>query len=81
MLVLTPGRPLRVEAERGARFVVIGGTPFPEPRHLWWNFASSSEARLAEARHDWLTRRGEPGGPFPLVPGDETEFIPAPQGP
>ncbi len=81
MVVLTPGRPLRVQSERGARFVLVGGAPFPEPRHLWWNFASSSEARLAEARHDWLARRGEPDGPFPLVPGDDSEFIPAPEGP
>jgi redox-sensitive bicupin YhaK (pirin superfamily) len=81
MLVLAPGRPLRVTSERGTRFVIVGGEPFPEPRHLWWNFASSSEARLAEGRHDWLARRGDPEGPFPLVPGDETEFIPAPQGP
>jgi redox-sensitive bicupin YhaK (pirin superfamily) len=80
MLVLAPGRPLLVESERGARFVLVGGAPFPEPRHLWWNFASSSETRLAEARHDWVARRGEPEGPFPLVPGDETEFIPAPEG-
>ncbi|MDB4982092.1 MAG: pirin family protein [Myxococcales bacterium] len=81
MLVLAPGRPLRVESERGARFVVVGGAPFPEPRHLWWNFASSSQARLAEGRHDWLARRGDPDGPFPSVPGDELEFIPAPEGP
>jgi hypothetical protein len=80
MLVLAPGRPLRVETEGGARFVLVGGAPFPEPRHLWWNFASSSQARLAAAKNDWRMRRGAPDGPFPLVPGDDVEFIPLPEG-
>jgi redox-sensitive bicupin YhaK (pirin superfamily) len=76
MLVLAPGGAVRLASERGARFVVVGGEPFPEARHLWWNFVSSSEERLEQAKQDWLHRRGEPGGPFPLVPGDEDEFIP-----
>jgi redox-sensitive bicupin YhaK (pirin superfamily) len=78
MLVLHPRRPVRLHAERGARLVIVGGEPFPEPRHVWWNFVSSSEARIEQAKRDWLLRRGEPGGPFPLVPGDEVEFIPLP---
>jgi redox-sensitive bicupin YhaK (pirin superfamily) len=78
MLVLAPHGVVRLSSERGARFVVVGGAPFPEPRHLWWNFASSSEERLERAKRDWLERRGDPGGPFPLVPGDEREFIPLP---
>ena len=57
---------------------VVGGAPFPEPRHLWWNFVSSSEERLEQAKRDWRERRGDPAGPFPLVPGDEVEFIPLP---
>jgi redox-sensitive bicupin YhaK (pirin superfamily) len=79
MLVIADGVSARLATERGARFVVVGGEPFPEPRHLWWNFASSSEARIDEAKRDWLERRGDPGGPFPLVPGDEQEFIPIPE--
>jgi redox-sensitive bicupin YhaK (pirin superfamily) len=76
MLVLAEGADARVGAALGARFVVVGGASFPEPRHLWWNFASSSEARLERGKRDWLERRGDPAGPFPLVPGDEQEFIP-----
>jgi redox-sensitive bicupin YhaK (pirin superfamily) len=78
MLVLQPGRPIRLQAERAARLVIVGGEPFPEPRHIWWNFVSSSEERIEQAKRDWRDRRGEPGGPFPLVPGDESEFIPLP---
>jgi redox-sensitive bicupin YhaK (pirin superfamily) len=79
MLVLAPGADARVSSDRGARFVVVGGDAFPEPRHLWWNFASSSEERIDQAKRDWLERRGDPKGPFPLVPGDDQEFIPIPE--
>jgi redox-sensitive bicupin YhaK (pirin superfamily) len=79
MLVLAEGVTGCLASERGARFVVVGGQPFPEPRHLWWNFASSSEARIDQAKRDWLERRGDPTGPFPLVPGDDREFIPIPE--
>jgi len=79
MLVLAPHGLVRLTTDGGARFVVVGGEPFPEPRHLWWNFVSSSEERLEQAKRDWLHRRGEPDGPFPLVPGDDAEFIPLPK--
>jgi redox-sensitive bicupin YhaK (pirin superfamily) len=79
MLVLAPRATAHVSSAGGARFVVVGGQPFPEPRHLWWNFASSSEERLEQAKRDWRDRRGDPGGPFPLVPGDADEFIPLPE--
>jgi redox-sensitive bicupin YhaK (pirin superfamily) len=79
MLVLAPHGPARLSAPRGARFVVVGGDPFPEPRHIWWNYVSSSEARIEQAKDDWRRRRGEPGGPFPPVPGDDVEFIPLPE--
>ena len=79
MLLFRPGRRAHLHAETASRFVVVGGDPFPEPRHIWWNFVSSSEARIEQARRDWRDRRGEPAGPFPLVPGDETEFIPLPE--
>src|SRR5262249_55299744 len=36
MAVLADGD-AAVSSARGARFVVVGGAPFPEPRHLWWN--------------------------------------------
>jgi redox-sensitive bicupin YhaK (pirin superfamily) len=77
MLVLTAGA-ARVTSQRGARVVVVGGQPFPEPRHIYWNFVSSSEERIERAKRDWRERRGQAGGPFPLVPGDEDEFIPLP---
>jgi hypothetical protein len=34
---------------------------------------SSSKERIQQAKEDWIDRR------FPLVPGDEEEFIPFPE--
>jgi redox-sensitive bicupin YhaK (pirin superfamily) len=78
LLSFRPGRSARVRAEVSARMVLVGGDPLPEPRHIWWNFVSSTEARIEAARRDWQVRRGEANGPFPLVPGDEQDFIPLP---
>ena len=41
------------------------------PRHVWWNFVSSSAERIEQAKADW--RDGRLGS----VPGD-SEFIPLP---
>jgi redox-sensitive bicupin YhaK (pirin superfamily) len=79
MLLFRPGHRARLRAEAPSRFVLLAGDPFPEPRHIWWNFVSSSEGRIEQARRDWRERRGAPDGPFPLVPGDDQEFIPLPE--
>jgi hypothetical protein len=48
------------------------GSRLDGPRHIWWNFVSSSPERIEQARRDWREGR------FAKVPG-ETEFIPLPQ--
>jgi hypothetical protein len=45
------------------------------PRHVWWNFVSSSRDRIRAAREDWK------GGRFALPPDDHDEFIPLPEVP
>ena len=72
LLVLAPGRDVRVVAPHGARVLLFGGEPLDGPRHLWWNFVSSSRERIEQAKIDWL------GGRFAQVPGDD-EFIPLPE--
>ena len=49
-----------------------GGAALDGPRHIWWNFASSSKERIERAKDDWNQGR------FGLIPGDEQEFIPLP---
>ena len=75
LILLAPGQPMRLTADAPARLMLLGGAAFATPRHVWWNFVSSSRDRIAQARDDWTARR------FPLVPGDEEEWIPIPAVP
>lgn len=61
-----------LRATEASRVMIIGGSPFPEKRHIWWNFVSSSAERIERAKVDWLERR------FPVVIGDEEEYVPLP---
>ena len=51
--------------------MLLGGAPMDGPRHIWWNFVSSSKERIEKAKADWKEGR------FAKVPGD-SEFIPLP---
>jgi len=72
LLVLRPGWAVTIEALTPARLMLIGGEPLDGPRHMWWNFVSSSKDRIEQAKADWKAGR------FGQVPG-ETEFIPLPE--
>ena len=52
---------------------MLGGAAMDGPRHLFWNFVSSSRERIEQAKADWKAGR------FGMVPGDEKEFIPLPE--
>lgn len=73
LLVLTPGAEVTVAARADAstRLLLLGGAAMDGPRHIWWNFVSSSRERIEQAKADWRAGR------FAPVP-DETEFIPLP---
>ena len=73
LLVLRPGDPITVTARSNARFLLVGGAPMDGPRHIWWNFVSSSKERIEQAKADWAHGR------FGKVFGDESEFIPLPE--
>ncbi len=62
-------------ASSKSRLMLLGGEAFATKRHVWWNFVSSSRDRINQAKQDWQA------GNFPLVPGDEKEFIPIPAVP
>ena len=72
LLILPTGKRCGVRATSGARLILLGGEPMDGPRHIWWNFVSSSKDRIEQAKQDWKLGR------FPAVPG-ETEFIPLPE--
>lgn len=72
MLVFNPGGSATLRAVSDARVALIGGAPIDGERYIFWNFVSSSQARIEQAKRDWQQGR------FPKVPGDEQEFIPLP---
>lgn len=72
LLIFSSGDEITIKAVSAARFVLFGGEPLDSPRHLWWNFVSSSRARIEQAKSDWKNGR------FAPVPGD-SEFIPLPE--
>jgi redox-sensitive bicupin YhaK (pirin superfamily) len=71
LAALTPGVTIRLRAKSEVRAMLLGGSRFPTPRHIWWNFVASSPERIERAKERWANRE------FPPVPG-ETEFIPLP---
>ncbi|MFL0413082.1 pirin family protein [Sphingomonas sp. 179-I 2A4 NHS] len=75
LYVLRPGIAATLRTTGGARAMLAGGDAFKTPRHVWWNFVSSSRERIEEARRAWMARE------FPVVPGDEIEWIPIPGQP
>ncbi|HKY05975.1 MAG TPA: pirin family protein [Blastocatellia bacterium] len=74
LLVFKPGAEVTLRASQPtpARLMLLGGEPMDGPRHIWWNFVSSSTERIEQAKEDWREGR------FKAVPG-ETGFIPLPE--
>jgi redox-sensitive bicupin YhaK (pirin superfamily) len=75
LYILAPGQTMTLKAASPSRIMLLGGEAFATKRHVFWNFVSSSRDRINQAKEDWKARR------FPLVPGDEEEFIPLPEIP
>jgi redox-sensitive bicupin YhaK (pirin superfamily) len=75
LYVLKPGIATSLKSSAGGRVMLCGGEAFATPRHVWWNFVSSSRDRINQAKDDWNAGR------FPKVPGDDKEFIPIPTVP
>jgi redox-sensitive bicupin YhaK (pirin superfamily) len=74
MLVFTPGKPLTFTALTASQVLLLGGEPVG-PRFIEWNFVSSSEERIQQAKADWRAGR------MKLPDLDNQEFIPLPAEP
>ena len=72
LLVFRAGREVAIRALLPTRLILLGGETMDGPRHVWWNFVSSSRERIEQAKADWKAGR------FGQVIG-ETEFIPLPE--
>jgi redox-sensitive bicupin YhaK (pirin superfamily) len=75
LYLLRPGIAATLRTRGGGHVMLAGGAPLDGPRHVWWNFVSSSRDRIRQARDDWQAMR------FPIVPGDAEERIPLPEVP
>lgn len=74
LAVLGPGQHV-LQAVQDTHLMLLGGEPLKEVRFIDWNFVSSSQERIEQAKLNWQK------GLFPKVPGDEQEFIPLPINP
>ena len=71
MAVLRTGGTATIAASDDAVVMALGGEPVG-PRHIDWNFVSSSKERIDQARADWAAGR------MKLPDLDNDEFIPLP---
>jgi redox-sensitive bicupin YhaK (pirin superfamily) len=72
MILFDKGEDAVIKAVGNARVMLLGGARLDGPRHVWWNFVSSSRERMEKAKADWKAMR------FGTIPGDDEEFIPLP---
>jgi len=71
MLVFSKGADPLIIAKADSTLMFLGGEPLGE-RFIWWNFVSSREERIEQAKEDWKQGR------IILPPNDNKEFIPLP---
>ena len=72
LIVFKPGEVIRIRSSEESHCVLLGGDSIGSKRYIWWNFVSSSQEKIEQAKEEWRT------GKFGIVPGDEEEFIPLP---
>jgi len=72
LLVMKSGSAAMLKAASDCCLMLLGGAVLESPRHIDWNFVSSTKERIQQAKSDWRERR------FHGVPGDD-EFIPLPE--
>jgi redox-sensitive bicupin YhaK (pirin superfamily) len=79
MMVFRPGDRVSLRAgAQGARLMLLGGATLSGPRYIWWNFVASSKERIEAAKEAWRAGDWE-NGRFQLPPGDDRDWIPAPE--
>ena len=74
MLVFDPGQPITFTAVTASTVMLLGGEPIG-PRFIEWNFVSTTQERIEQAKADWRAGR------MKLPDLDNGEFIPLPDPP
>ncbi|MEM9740033.1 MAG: pirin family protein [Pseudomonadota bacterium] len=79
MAIFTEGCDVPIVAEHGAKFMLAGGTPYPEKRFIEWNFVASSPDLIEQAKADWTASIDGKWNATPFaMPDGEDEWIPLP---
>jgi redox-sensitive bicupin YhaK (pirin superfamily) len=73
MVVFEAGKEAIFRARGETHLMIVGGARLEKPRFMWWNFVSTSQERIEQAKKDWRERA------FPLIPDDDKEFVPLPE--
>ena len=55
---------------------IFGGKPFPEPRHMYWNFVHSDKTVIEQAKQNWEEQNLDA---FPKIMGDDKSYVPLPE--
>jgi redox-sensitive bicupin YhaK (pirin superfamily) len=50
----------------GSHILLFGGEPFPEERHIYWNFVSHSKEKIEVAKEAWKNKT------FPMMENDDS---------
>ncbi|MBA2654969.1 MAG: pirin family protein [Gammaproteobacteria bacterium] len=77
MAVAKTKKPLYIEAIEDSKVMLLGGKSVGQ-RYIYWNFVSSSQEKIEQAKVEWANGPGKAGSRFPLISGDAQEFIPLP---
>lgn len=80
MAVARKNSDIRIATEAGqeAHVMLIGGHSVGE-RFIYWNFVSSSQERLEEAKKLWSCGPTKDNSRFLPIPGDDQEFVSSPK--
>jgi redox-sensitive bicupin YhaK (pirin superfamily) len=74
LVVAKSARRLTITALEPSRLMLLGGAQLGE-RLIEWNFVASTPEQIEQAKQAWQARQ------FPVVPGDDVDFIPLPSAP
>ena len=62
----------KVVLEPNTHLLLFGGEPFPEERHIYWNFVSTSKEKIDVAKASWREKS------FPMM-ADDSSYVPLPR--
>lgn len=54
LIVFKLGAKVIFKSKSVCEYMFFGGEVFPEKRHMWWNFVSTSKDKIEDAKKNWL---------------------------